>query len=114
MPTQTTPLRDLLTRLRTVGEKPPRKLFDAIREHGQDAVAPLIEVVNDYPRDEPDAAERRYWAAYHAMRLLGDLHAAEAVEPLLALLDEEDDWIEGYLPESLGQIGRPLGQAEPS
>ena len=37
MPTQTTPLRDLLTRLRTVGEKPPRKLFDAIREHGQDA-----------------------------------------------------------------------------
>ena len=61
----------------------------------------------DYPCDDESADARRYWATYHAIRLLGELRAAEAVEPLLALREEDDDYVDQYLPKSLARIGRP-------
>jgi hypothetical protein len=107
MTTQTTPLNDLLARVRTAREKVPSKVFETIREYGQEAIAPLIEIVNEYPGDDANAPEQKFWATYHAIQLLGDLHAAEAVEPILALLDEDDDYVDQHLPESLAKIGRP-------
>ena len=86
-----TDLSVLLRRLCEVGEKPPRKLFDDVPRHGEDAIAALIGIVADYPVDDPDADDRRHRATYHAVRLLGELRAAEAVGPLLALLDLDDD-----------------------
>jgi hypothetical protein len=107
MTTHTAPLSDLMARLRTIGEKLPSKVFEAIREHGQEAVAPLIEIVREYPGDDENAPVQKYWATYHAIQLLGDLRAAEAVEPILDLLDEDDDYVDQHLPESLAKIGRP-------
>jgi hypothetical protein len=107
MQTQTTALDALLARLREVSEAPPRKLFNDVLEHGQEAIAPLIAIVNEYPGDDPDADQSEYWTTYHAIRLLGELHAADAVGPLIALLDEDDDYIDMYLADSLAQIGEP-------
>ena len=107
MQTDQPTLRDLMTRLCMAGEHPPRKLLTAIRERGSEAVPSLIAIVDQYPGDDPDAPDRKYWATYHAIQLLGDLRAADAVEPILALLDEDDDYVDQYLPECLGQIGRP-------
>ena len=47
------------------------------------------------------------WAPLHAIQVLGELEAAEAVQPLLTLLDQDDDWLDKYLPAALGRIGQP-------
>jgi hypothetical protein len=107
MQTRSTDLNVLLARLMKVGEKPPRKLFNEILEHGQDAVEPLIGLVTDYQGYGPEEDSRSFWATYHAIRLLGELRAAEAVGPIMALLDEDDDYVAEYLPESLARIGEP-------
>ena len=57
MTTHTTPLSDLLARLRTGGKTVPSKVFEAIREYGQEAVAPLIQIVREYPIDDAEAPE---------------------------------------------------------
>jgi Protein of unknown function (DUF1186) len=48
------------------------------------------------------------WAPIHAWRVLGELHAEAAIEPLLSLFedsDEDDDWVMEELPEVYGMIG---------
>src|SRR5436309_14345168 len=52
-----------------------------------------------------DATEN--WAPVHAWRALGQLHAVNAVEPLLHLLVERvrDDWAMDELPQVYGLIG---------
>lgn len=100
-------LSALIAQLRAAGKDPPDSLLDDIQSYGQDAVAPLLDVVTGYPGDDPDADERLYWATYHAIVLLGKLRAAEAIGPILALLDEDDDFIDRYMTEGLGQIGQP-------
>ena len=54
--------------------------------------------------------ERASWAPYHAIHLLGILRAAASAAPLLALLDEPNDWLGDKLPLVWGQMGPP---AEP-
>src|SRR5690349_7286045 len=96
-----------LARLRKAGEEPSREIFDEILAYGHEAVAPLIALATDdllyiVESDLPDA-----WTPYHAIRLLGELRAPEAVAPLMTLLEKDDDYVDQYLPESLSQIGRP-------
>jgi hypothetical protein len=107
MQPDTAALSDLLIRLLDAGEEPPRELLDQILAHGAEAIPPLIAVVNEYPGDDPDADERKYWTTYHAIQLLGELRAAEAIGPILKLRDEDDDFIGRYIAESLAQIGQP-------
>lgn len=107
MQTERIELRKLLSQLRAVGKDPPRELFDDILAYGQEAVAPLIEIVTQYPSAGLEEDERKYWATYHAIELLGELHAAEAIETILTLRNEDDDWIDDLLPKSMAQIGRP-------
>ncbi|MBW4519643.1 MAG: HEAT repeat domain-containing protein [Scytolyngbya sp. HA4215-MV1] len=47
------------------------------------------------------------WAPIHAMRVLGQLRAEAAIDPLLSLLKElsDDDWFRETLTEVLGMIG---------
>jgi hypothetical protein len=56
---------------------------------------------------EPDSTE--VWAPIHAWRALAVLHAAEAAEPLVELLDRideySDDWVHDDLPRALGVLG---------
>ena len=107
MSTERAELSELLAQLRAAGKDPPGSLLDDIRSYGRDAVEPLLEVVAGYPGDDPDADGRLYWTTYHAIQLLGELRAPEAIGPILALLDEDDDFIGRYIAEGLGQIGQP-------
>jgi len=45
------------------------------------------------------------WAPYHALRMLGGLHAHEAAGRLLALLEREDDWLSDLLPTVWAEMG---------
>ena len=107
MQIERTALNELMSQLRTVGKDPPRELFDDILTYGQEAVAPLIEIVAQYPVSGLEEDERKYYAAYHAINLLGELRAPEAIDTILTLRNEDDDWIDDLLPKSMAQIGRP-------
>jgi PBS lyase HEAT-like repeat len=54
---------------------------------------------------DQDSAE--VWAPIHAIRALGQLHAAETVPRLIRLIDEykDDDWFREELPEVFEEIG---------
>ena len=72
------------------------------REH----VAELIRMATDKHLNSAGSDSAEVWAPMHAWRTLGQLRAAEAVEPLLALLaDSDDDWLHEELPTVIGKIG---------
>ena len=100
-------LHDLLQQLRRAGFEAPRELQDRILAHGRAAVPALIELATDEYLHSNKAKEPDVWAPMHAIRLLGELEAAEAVEPLIPLLQLDDDWLNEYLPQALGRMGRP-------
>jgi hypothetical protein len=78
---------------------------------GPQDVPELIRMATDPALNSADGGSREVWAPLHAWRALGQLRAAEAVEPLLALfvrLRKEldgDDWANEELPEVFGLIG---------
>ncbi|MBI3974531.1 MAG: hypothetical protein HY332_24915 [Chloroflexi bacterium] len=96
-----------MAQLRLAGKEPDCQLLDRVKAVGSAAIPPLIEMATDESLHNagPDSAE--VWAPLHAIQLLGELEAAEAVEPPLLLLSLEDDWLDTLLPEALGRIGRP-------
>jgi Protein of unknown function (DUF1186) len=67
----------------------------------------LIRMALDETWDEEDADETvECWANIHAFRTLGQLKAEAAIEPLLSLLEKEDnDWVTDDLPVVYGMIG---------
>jgi hypothetical protein len=73
---------------------------------GREHVPELIRMATDsnLNRGEPNSPD--VWAPLHAWRALGELRAAEAAEPLLALFDDEDDdWVGEELPDVYASIG---------
>ncbi len=107
MTSLSTNLNAHLRELRRVGREAPRDLLDGILAHGDAAIAPLMLLATDPFLHSPDATEPDVWAPVHAIGLLGELHAAEAVPTLIPLLRLDDDWLNEYLPQALGRIGRP-------
>lgn len=101
-------LRLLLDELVHKGGTADGALLESIRACGPRAVGPLIAVATDarlldWDEDAPEAG-----APLHAIQLLGELGAAEAVAPLLPLLHRwEDDLLQETLAEALGRIGQP-------
>jgi len=55
--------------------------------------------------DDPHSPE--VWASLHAWRAIGQLRVAEAIEPLVGLLDELEDWdyFNEEIPDVFGLIG---------
>jgi hypothetical protein len=55
--------------------------------------------------DDPDSPE--LWASLHAWRAIGQLRVPEAIEPLVGLLDELEDWDywNEEIPDVFGMIG---------
>lgn len=86
------------------GDSLRSEVAERILEHGADAVAPLIRILEGRSLLN---ASRGGWAPIHAAVLLGQLHASEAIPALLAALaDEEhrDSFTEASI-ESLTAIG---------
>ena len=61
-----------------------------------------------YP-DFEESEHPSFWAPIHALCALGELHATQAIEPLLKLLDRaeelDDEWMKEDFPEVFGLIG---------
>ena len=78
---------------------------------GAEHVPALIRMATDEELLWADGDSLWVWAPLHAWRALGQLRAAEAVEPLLGLLhfidDNQDDWIGEELPRVFALIGVP-------
>ena len=105
--TELTDLEGLLQRLIRAGQKPERALLDQIKAFGPVAIDPLIAIAIDEDLHFADQARPEIWAPLHAIQLLGELRAPEAIQPLLPLFAWDDDWLEEALPECFGQIGEP-------
>jgi hypothetical protein len=90
---------DAMVRLRSTGERLPPALRDEILAMGDAAVPALI-----------DALSIDDWACVHAARLLIDLRATNAVQPLLDAMAKDDP--EGILRNDvvvhLGKLGAPV------
>jgi hypothetical protein len=68
----------------------------------------LIRMATDTELNYAPQDSQKVWAPLHAWRSLGQLRAAEAVKPLLTLLDEDDDdYAREELPSVFGLIGSP-------
>lgn len=85
---------------------------------GQQAIPQLMDVLRDHQLAKQDAPGEG-WAPVHAVRLLGELRAVAAVEPMLDLLDDSDggDYLSAEIIEALPAMGPPvlerLLQAQP-
>ena len=92
---------DPIVRLRRIGEKLPRTLRAEILALGSGAVGQLVDVLRE---DEGD------WASIHAVDLLVDLKANEAIEPLLLALREStfDDILFSRIVVRLPELGAPV------
>jgi SEC-C motif len=101
-------LSQLLGELRQAGQQPSRTLLDRVKAHGQAARRPLIEMAVDEQLHHADSDRPEVWAPLHAIQLLGELGASEAIEPLLPLFNwVDDDYLAQTLPEAFGGIGAP-------
>jgi len=75
----------------------------------QDHLAGLLQMVVDWELYWDDSEDELFWAPVHAWRILGQLKARAAAEPLVSVLgfnDEYDsDWIGEEVPLVFGMIG---------
>jgi len=76
---------------------------------GPEHIPDLIRMATDSELNWGNPGSLEVWAPTHAWRTLGQLGAADAVEPLLGILDElaknHDDWGLEELPVVFGHIG---------
>jgi len=77
---------------------------------GAEHIPDLIRMATDPALNLGDPDTPEVWAPLHAWRVLGELKAVEAIEPLLALFDDaelQDDWAAEELPLVFGKMGAP-------
>lgn len=69
----------------------------------------LIRMALDEDLHWADSESKQVWSPLHAWRVLGQLRAKEAAEPLTRLLhridDDDDDWVGEELPQVFGMMG---------
>lgn len=70
-------------------------------------VPELVRMATDPALARAPSNSDEVWGPVHAWRVLGQLRAPEAVEPLLAVVraQADDDWVSADLPEVLARIG---------
>jgi len=105
--TYTEPVSKLLSYgdCRNFKEWPDYLELGLTREH----VPELISMARYAELNRADSDSAEVWAPVHAWRALAELHAEEAIEPLMQLLHEEDDsdWVGQELPTVFQMIGPP-------
>lgn len=75
---------------------------------GAEHIPALIQISTDHDLIHlPDEKDARGWGPIHAWRALGQLHAVEAIEPLIRLFHEvpDNDWIIEEMPDVFALIG---------
>src|SRR5215212_1283956 len=81
---------EALVRLLTqAGQQLPARLKERILAFGPSVIPPLVAILKDETLAADDAPGEG-WAPIHAVELLGELKAAEAIEPLLRVLVREE------------------------
>ena len=65
----------------------------------------LIKMGTDPKLNKADSESLEVWAPIHAWRTLGLLRSEDAILPLMALFEEDDDWTAQELPEIYALIG---------
>ena len=86
-----------------------KKWCDYVRELNLEAkhIPELIKMATDEELSLVDSDSKEVWSPVHAWRVLGQLKAVEALEPLLSLLNNrDDDWISGDFPTLCTLIGK--------
>ena len=74
----------------------------------EDDVSELVALVGDKRLQNADYDSNEIWVPNHAWRALGQIGSVQAVEPLLALLEDDlthDIWAAEELPVVMGMIG---------
>jgi hypothetical protein len=102
-----------LDRLLRLGKEPAhRRTWPDYRNLGLENrhVPLLIQMAADPGLHAAPEKAPEVWAPVHAWRALGQMEAADAAGPLLALLVREADnpWVLEEVPASLGMIGLPV------
>ncbi len=101
-------LDEALGALRRAGPEPDRAVLGRVKDLGPAVIPPLIAMATDQTLHDADQDSPDVWAPLHAIQILGEIGAAEAVEPLIPLLSrEDDDYLAEILPECFGRIGKP-------
>jgi hypothetical protein len=103
----TNDVNEVLAQLRRAGQHPDPALLDRVKALGPAVVGPLIAMATDESLHGAETESPEVWVPLHAIQLLGELGAAEAVDPLLPLLAADDEWLDQLLPKCLGRIGAP-------
>lgn len=78
-----------------------------IQELLQLVLDPLLQPGEDDVWVDTPEGESLMWAPYHALVLLGEFALPETIEPLLAVLDGEDEEMIEALPEVYTKMGAP-------
>lgn len=98
--------------LLTLGERHVRSEWpDYVRRYGltQEDAPELARMVADEALSNSDSQSAEVWAPLHAWRALAQLGSAEAVGPVLELLQRidahNDDWVADEAPRVLGMLG---------
>jgi tetratricopeptide (TPR) repeat protein len=99
----------VLAALRQAGEHPDPALLDAIRAQGPAVTPALMTLATDEQLLAGEDDRPETWAPLHAVRLLGEMDAVEAIAPLLPLFErvEEGEWLTEILQTAFGRLGRP-------
>lgn len=79
------------------------------RNKWQPASPQLVQMTFDEGLFQGWPGEAASWAPYHALHLLGRLQAHEYAGTLLALLEQENDWLSDRLPLVWSRMGPPAG-----
>lgn len=99
----------LVRLLLEAGQRLPPRLRERILEFGPEVVPPLIALAEDEALAHEDAPGEGF-APVHAMELLGELGAAEAAEPMLRALAEEEPgtWLHDTARGALPKLGAAI------
>jgi tetratricopeptide (TPR) repeat protein len=95
------PMRALFT----LGKPKPDYSYSELAENLREYVPQLIQLALDGDINKLKETDPAVWSPLHALAILGELRPVEAVEPLLEMMDWDDDWMETQLPEVYGAIG---------
>lgn len=113
MDTETTSAENLpypppLDRLLTLGDVEREEVDYLALGIGEEHVAELIRMSRDPALNHARHPDPKLWAPMHAWRVLGQLRAEAAAEPLTALFHELldlDDWLDAEMPAMYAEIG---------